>query len=70
MPTGEAMKVYERICLRDWFIEAANGDRLDLKRGKSYTTSASQPDGTVAVFSRFWVIAPLDIFEPVTAERP
>lgn len=64
------MKVYDRICLKNWFIEAENGDRLELHRGKSYTTSASQPDGTVTVFSRFWVTVPLDVFEPVTPERP
>jgi len=63
------MKVYERICLRDWFVEAENGDRQDLKRGKTYTTSASK-DGEVTVFSSFWVKAPIDIFEPVTEQRP
>ena len=58
------MKVYERICLKDWHIEARNGDRQDLKRGKTYTTSAPQEDGSVVVFSRFWVRAPGDVFEP------
>jgi hypothetical protein len=64
------MEVYERICLKDWHIEAENGDRQELKRGKSYTTTASHDDGTVIVFSRFWVRAPLDVFEPVTPDRP
>ena len=64
------MKVYERICLKDWHIQAENGDRQDLKRGKTYTTGASREDGTVEVFSTFWVGAPIDIFEPLTAERP
>jgi len=64
------MKVYERICLKDWHIEAQNGDRQDLKRGKTYTTSASNEDGEVQVFSSFWVYAPIGIFEPLTAERP
>lgn len=65
-----SMKIYERICLKDWHIEAQNGDRQDLTRGKTYTTSASMDDGTVTVFSSFWVQAPIDIFEPVTADMP
>ena len=64
------MKVYDRICLKDWHVEAQNGDRQDLKRGETYTTSASLPDGTVTVFSTFWVRAPLDVFEPISSERP
>ena len=64
------MEVYERICLKDWHIEAENGDRQALQRGKHYTTSASRDDGTVIVFSSFWVRAPIDIFEPVTAKIP
>ena len=58
------MKIYERICLRDWFVQAENGDRQDCKRGKIYTTSAPHDDGTVTVFSGFWVRAPQEIFEP------
>jgi hypothetical protein len=64
------MEVYKRICLKDWHIEAKNGDRQNLTRGEKYTTSASRSDGTVTVFSSFWVQAPIDIFEPVTSERP
>ena len=64
------MKVYDRICLKDWRIEAQNGDKQELKRGKQYTTGASREDGTVTVFSSFWVRAPVDIFEPLAAERP
>lgn len=64
------MKVYERICLQDWHVEAQNGDRQELKRGKFYTTSASHDDGTVTVFSSFWVRAPLSVFEPVGRNVP
>ena len=66
------MKVYERICLRDWFVEAENGDRQECKRGKTYTTGAPRAsDNTVVVFSSFWVRAPADIFEPFNdGERP
>lgn len=58
------MKVYERICLQDWHIEAKNGDRQECRRGGKYTVSAPHGDGTVTVFSRFWVRAPEAIFEP------
>ena len=55
--------VYEAICLRDWTIEAANGDKLELKRGTAYKIGAVQKD-TVMVFSSFWVRAPVGVFEP------
>lgn len=61
---GKDMNVYERICLHDWHVEAANGDRQDCTRGKTYTTSEPHDDGTVTVLSRFWVRAPESIFEP------
>lgn len=64
------MKIYECICLKNWHVEAQNGDRQDLQRGKAYTTSASHEDGTVTVFLSFWIRAPLDVFEPITADRP
>lgn len=63
------MKRYKRICLKDWHIEAQNGDRQELKRGKCYTTLASK-HGKVMVFSTFWVSAPIEVFEPVTPELP
>ena len=49
------------ICVKDWSIEALNGDRLDLKRGKEYTTSPEK-NGRVVVFGRFWVLAPASVF--------
>jgi hypothetical protein len=65
----DVMNVYERICLKDWHIEAENGDRQELKRGQSYTTTESKGD-KVVVFSSFWVTAPINIFEPITPELP
>ena len=56
------MKIMKRVCIRDWFIEALNGDRLDLKYGERYTTSAGVIGGEVTVFSQFWVKAPISIF--------
>lgn len=57
----------ERMALRDWHIEAANGDRQDVVKGKTYTTTENVwEDGTVTLFSRFWVRVPLDVFEMST----
>jgi hypothetical protein len=58
------MKVYERIALKDWHVEAANGDRQEVKRGKAYTVSPPRDDGSVLLFSRFWVLVPDEVFEP------
>ena len=60
------MKVYDRICLKDWQISDKEGNTLELKRGHTYTT-APHPKG-VFVFSRFWVVAPTAIFEPGPGE--
>ena len=61
------MKVFEAICLRDWAVEAKNGDKQELKRGTTYIVSEPQKNNTVMVFSRFWVRAPMSVFEtPVT----
>lgn len=56
------MKVYRALCIKDWYIEAENGDRQECKRGKEYTVSGDRGDGTLTVFSGFWVIAPTNIF--------
>ena len=55
------MTTYKRIVKKSWSIEAENGDRVDLKRGEEYITSASD-DGLVTVFTTFWVQAPVAIF--------
>lgn len=65
------MKTYKRICIKDYKIEAENGDKLELKRGQEYITSeinesaAIGPppeEGMVVVFSNFWVPVPLSLF--------
>jgi hypothetical protein len=55
--------VVERIARKDWEITAENGDHFAVKPGKAYTTTV-QPyeDGTVTVFSNFWVRVPFDVF--------
>lgn len=55
------MQTFHRICIQDYTVEAKNGDRLDVTRGKEYLTSAEK-DGTVIVFSGFWVTVPISIF--------
>ena len=49
------MRTFKRRCIEDYTLEARNGDRLELKRGKEYLTSAEHDDGTVTVFTKFWV---------------
>ena len=67
-PTGAEVKVVERLVIQDAFVEAENGDRLDLKYGDKVTTSlVRESDQTVMVFSRFWVRFPASIF---AGERP
>lgn len=48
------MRTFRRVCITDYVLEAANGDRLELKRGTEYLTSAEHDDGMVTVFTRFW----------------
>ena len=55
-----AMITYNRICIKDYVLEAENG-RLELHRGKEYTTSREQ-DGQVTVFTNFWVKVPVELF--------
>ena len=55
------MKVYRRICIKDAVVEAQNGDRHEIKRGKEYTTSYEHEDGTVTVFGPFWTRFPVEI---------
>lgn len=59
---GEAVKVYKRICLYDHTITDDEGTSFTLKRGTEYTTSGPLEDGTVMVFSQYWVRVPLALF--------
>lgn len=56
------MTTYKRICIEDSAIEAENGDRQELKRGQEYITSGLHEDGTVTVFSTYWVRFPVTVF--------
>ena len=56
------MTTYQSICIKDFVVEAQNGDRLELSRGREYITSPVQKNNKVVVFSNFWVSVPADIF--------
>jgi hypothetical protein len=55
--------IVERIARKKWEITAQNGDHFETVPGKQYTTMLRPwDDGTVTVFSRFWVRVPFDVF--------
>ena len=56
------MRTFSRICIKDYCIEAENGDKLELKRGKEYLTSDIKQGSQVVVFSTFWVPVPMELF--------
>jgi len=56
--------IVERMAIRDWSIEAQNGDHQDIRKGQTYTTIEDiHDDNTITVFSRFWVRVPLNVFQ-------
>ena len=57
--------VVERVAIRDWHIEAENGDRQEVKAGQSYTTTLNPVNGFVVLFSSFWVKVPIDVFAEI-----
>lgn len=63
------MNVYTAVCVKDWSIQAENGDRQECKSGQRYTISEIRKDDTLTVFSTFWVPAPKDIFDLNTMRR-
>jgi hypothetical protein len=59
--------IVERMAIRDWAIQASNGDRQEVHKGQSYTTTQRVKDGMVTLFNRFWVPVPLSVFETPAA---
>jgi len=57
------MKIFYRDCVKDFVLEALNGDRLELVKGKEYITSPIYEDKQVTVFTRYWVKVPADLFD-------
>ena len=55
------MRMYDRICIKDYSVTAQNGDHFEIKRGQEYITSFSK-FGKVIVYSNFWVKVPTKHF--------
>ncbi len=55
------MITYKRICIKDWYLNMSDGNRVELKRGTEYITS-EEADGIVTVFSTIWLKVPVKIF--------
>jgi hypothetical protein len=55
------MKTFERICVKDYELTAANGDHFGIKQGEKVLTSDAR-DGVVTVFKSFWVPVPIELF--------
>ena len=50
------------------FTVEVNDNAFELQVGKEYDTSALHEDGTVTVFSRYWVRVPIGCFDPDAVE--
>jgi hypothetical protein len=67
------METYNRICIKDFTVTGEDGKTFTLKKGNEYLTSGVgraptimqfEPlAGHVVVFERYWVRAPVEIFE-------
>lgn len=55
------MKTFSRVCITDHTITDDNSTSFTIKRGKEYITSPEK-DGTVMVFSQYWVRVSVNIF--------
>lgn len=56
------MTTFKRICLEDYTITDTEGTSFTLQRAKEYTTSLEREDGTVMLFSTYWVRVPVTLF--------
>jgi hypothetical protein len=56
------MKTFNRICIQSCTVTDDSGDSLTIERGKEYTTSDVNAEGSVTVFSTFWVKFPASLF--------
>lgn len=56
------MKTFHRICLQDYHVTDGKVSFV-LKRGAEYITSVEREDGTVTVFTQFWISGiPVSLF--------
>lgn len=60
------MKVVERECLEEYQPESwrEQDPSFRLQRGEVYTTAAAEKNGTVMLFSSYWVHVPVRLFGP------
>ncbi len=57
------VETVRRVAQRNWHIEDSFGNRQDVVAGKDYQqTKEVRGDGTVMLFSRFWVRVPAEVF--------
>lgn len=63
------MKTVDRICIEDYTVTDSKGESFTVQRGQEYTTS-TESEGTVVVFSRYWVKVPARIFAGAVPEQP
>ena len=57
------MQTFKRVCVENYEIEDPDThETFTVQRAKEYTTSAERPDGSLTVFSRYWVSVPARIF--------
>ena len=62
------MRTTQREVLKHFEITAENGDHFEINAGEVYTTALEKEDGTVTVFSNFWVSVPISYFKPIYRE--
>jgi len=56
------MKTFRRICLRDYAVIEAETS-FTLRRGEEYITSVEGKDGTVTVYTHYWISGvPVSLF--------
>jgi hypothetical protein len=55
------LKVFNRVCIKDYTVTDQEGTSFTVERARSYITSPEK-DGTVMVFSRYWITVPVEIF--------
>jgi hypothetical protein len=55
-------KTFKRVCIEDYDIVALDGGHFRVERAKEYITGPERDDGTLTVFSRYWVNVPARIF--------
>jgi len=62
------VKVYQRVCVREeTYVDPDTQAEFKLEKGKSYTTSWAE-NGTVMLFSQYWIRVPVSLFAPIPEE--